>query len=128
MNKIPLTWSLPIGVSAVLAQMLFYFIRFKELNSQATFEEYILFFVSGLLGGLILLFFLNRQTSLTGRRTVWIGFLLAAPLALILMLAGGLLGPLGVLIIPQIPWALFAWIASLIGHWLTRRRAPDAQS
>ena len=41
-------------------------------------------------------------------------------LVLPLMLIGGLLGPLGVLILPQIPWALFAWIGSLVSRLSAR--------
>jgi hypothetical protein len=44
-------------------------------------------------------------------------FLLASPIALLAMLGGGLLGPIGVLVFPQIPWALFTWIGSLAGRF-----------
>jgi len=49
---------------------------------------------------------------------VLIAFLLATPLSLLLMLAGGMLGPLGVILFPQIPWALLAWLGSLLGRWM----------
>jgi len=39
---------------------------------------------------------------------------------LITMIAGGLLGPIGVLLFPQIPWALFTWIGSLVAKFISR--------
>lgn len=47
-------------------------------------------------------------------------FLLISPVALFMMIGGGLLGPLGVLIFPQIPWALFTWIGSLVARFVSR--------
>lgn len=52
------------------------------------------------------------EESPRARRIVLIAFLLASPFALILMLAGGLFGALGVLIAPQIAWALFTWLGA----------------
>jgi hypothetical protein len=72
--------------------------------------------VAGALGGLILIDFLNREESPRARRIVLIAFLLASPFALILMLAGGLFGPLGVLIAPQIVWALFTWLGAYVSQ------------
>jgi hypothetical protein len=45
-----------------------------------------------------------------------IAFLLATPLAMIFLLGGGLLGWIGVILFPQIPWALITWIGSLVGR------------
>jgi hypothetical protein len=50
-------------------------------------------------------------------------FLLASPAALLMMLAGGLFGPLGILLWPQIPWALFTWIGSILGQIGSRAKA-----
>jgi hypothetical protein len=47
-------------------------------------------------------------------------FLLASPIALFLMIAGGLLGIPGILLLPQIPWLFFAWIGSFVGTRLSR--------
>jgi len=51
---------------------------------------------------------------------VLIAFLLASPIALFLMIAGGLLGIPGILLLPQIPWALSVWIGSFVGKRLSR--------
>jgi hypothetical protein len=108
-------WAMAVGVLCVVVQILIFFIRFERWNTEATFTDYLLFFLAGTLGGLILIYFLNKQTSVTQRWVVLILFLLASPIALLFMLGGGLLGPLGVLIFPQIPWVLVMWIGSWMG-------------
>ena len=123
MKPVSWLWVPGLGLLSVIAQIMLFYVRFGRWNTDSTPTDYLLFFLAGALGGWILTFFLNRQTSNTNRRTVWIAFLLASPLALLMMLAGGLLGPLGVLILPQIPWAIFTWVGSWVGRWLARRPA-----
>jgi hypothetical protein len=106
-----------VGSLSVAAQITRFYVRFGRLNTDATFTEYLLFFLSGALGGAILVFFLNRQASIRRRWVVLIAFLLASPIALVMMLGGGMLGWIGLLILPQIPWALFTWIGSLVGKF-----------
>jgi len=117
MKKISLYLSPLMGMLTVAVQIATFYVRFGRMNSHATFGDYVLFFAAGTIGGLILIFFLNRQASTGKRWTVLIAFRLATPLSMLLLLAGGLLGPLGVIIFPQIPWALLAWIGSLVGKW-----------
>jgi hypothetical protein len=119
-QKVSLYWALVVGLLSVAAQALTYYFRFGRWNTDATLTEYLLFFLAGALGGVILIYFLNHQVSARRRRVVLIAFLLASPIALFLMIAGGLLGPIGVLILPQIPWALFAWIGSWVGKFVSR--------
>jgi len=116
-------WVLGVGLFSVAAQILLFYARFGHWNTYSSFTDYLLFFLAGALGGWILTFFLNRQFSSANRWAVWIAFLLAIPIALLMMLAGGLLGPLGVLIFPQIPWAIFTWVGSWVGRRLTRNLA-----
>jgi len=92
-----------------------FYVRFSRMNTDATTLDYILFFAAGTVGGLILIYFLNRQTSNGKRWVVLIAFLLATPVAMIFILGGGMLGWIGVILFPQIPWALITWIGSLIG-------------
>lgn len=120
MKRIPIYWALFIGLLVVAAQVVTFYVRFGRWNTDAFFVDYVLMFVAGALGGLILINFLNRQPSVDARFIVVIAFLLASPLALIMMIAGGLLGVLGILLLPQIPWGLFSWIGSLIGRRVSR--------
>jgi hypothetical protein len=123
MKSIPHYWAFSIGLLSLLAQVLTYFLRFGQLNTQASPAEYVLFFLSGSLGGVIFLFFLNRQTHARTRWIVLGVFLLATPFALLMMLGGGLFGPLGILLLPQIPWALIIWMGSLLGGALARAKS-----
>jgi hypothetical protein len=119
MKSIPAYGALLVGLLSVLAQVVTYTLRFERLNTESPFADYIFFFLSGTIGGFILIFFLNRQPTRKGRWIVLIVFLLIAPISLFLMLGGGLFGPLGLLILPQIPWLLFTWLGSLLGRFLS---------
>ncbi|HUE98952.1 MAG TPA: hypothetical protein VMN99_06835 [Anaerolineales bacterium] len=120
MKSISAYWALLVGLLSVIAQVVTFYLRFGRWNAEATFVEYLFFFLAGALGGSILIFFLNRQTSTRARLIVLIMFLMVTPLALFMMVGGGLLGPLGVLVFPQIPWALFTWLGSFLGRLVSR--------
>lgn len=120
LKKVSLYWVLLVGLLSVAAQGFTYYLRFGHWNTDATSTEYLLFFLAGALGGVILIYFLNSQASLARRWVVLIAFVLASPIALQAMIAGGLLGPPGVLLFPQIPWALFTWIGSLVAKFFSR--------
>ena len=109
-----------VGLFTVAAQILIFYARFGRWNNDSTFTDYLLFFSAGAIGGWILTYFLNRQPSSAKRRAVLIAFVLASPISLMMMLAGGLIGPLGVLIFPQIPWAFLAWLGSSVGKLIFR--------
>ena len=122
MKKLSLYWALLLGLLSCVVQAVTFYLRFEMWNGSSSAVDYLLFFVAGTLGGLILIYFLNRQASKTAWWVELIVFLLATPVALMFMIGGGLLGPLGVLIFPQIPWALFAWLGGLIAKFVTRER------
>jgi hypothetical protein len=113
--------ALLVGILSVVGQIVVFFVRFGKWNVYSTVLDYILFFVAGTLGGLILNYFLNRQISKTSWTTTLLAFLLASPLALFMMISGGLLGSIGVLVFPQIPWALFTWLGGLVGNYLEKK-------
>lgn len=109
-------WSPLVGLLTVAVQVVTFYVRFGRPNTDAAFVDYLLFFIAGTLGGLILVHFLNKQDTTAKRWGVLIAFLLVTPLAMLFMLGGGLLGWFGVILFPQIPWALMTWIASLLGR------------
>jgi hypothetical protein len=119
-KRIAFQWALLVGLLTVAAQVLTFYVRFGRWNTDAFIVDYLLIFLAGALGGFILVYFLNRQSSLDARFIVVIAFLLASPIALFMMIGGGLLGILGILILPQIPWALFTWIGAFVGKRLSR--------
>ncbi len=116
MKKTSLYWAPLIGLLSVAAQIITFYVRFGRWNTDSTFVDYLLFFLAGVLGGWILIHFLNRQTTAKQSWIVLIAFMLASPMAMLMMVAGGLVGWIGVLIFPQIPWALFTWIGALVGR------------
>ncbi|MDZ7845253.1 MAG: hypothetical protein U5K99_10685 [Anaerolineales bacterium] len=118
MKKTKIFGALLVGLLSVVAQIAVFYLRFGKWNASSTVVDYILFFVAGMLGGLILIYFLNRQNSKTAWLVTLLAFLMASPIALILMISGGLLGPIGMLVFPQIPWVLFAWLGGLVGNFL----------
>lgn len=120
MKPLSLLWALPVGLISVFWQVAAYYIRFGQFNPYSSFSDYIWFFISGSLGGLILVFFINQQFTQKGRLTVLSAFVLGTPVAMIFMVGGGLLGLAGILILPQIPWLIFSWIGSLLGKFLMK--------
>jgi hypothetical protein len=121
MKKISLYWSAVVGLVSILLQVLGYYVRFGGLNDFATVPEYLSFFAAGGLAGLLLIFFLNRQETNKGWWAVMIAFILVTPVAMIFMLGGGMLGYIGILIFPLIPWAIVTWLGSIIGKLISRR-------
>ena len=120
MKKISLYWSALLGLISIAWQVGTYYVRFGKWNEFASPLDYVMFFLAGTLGGLIAIYFLNRQTTKVRWWVVLIAFLLASPIAFFMMIGGGMLGPLGVLIFPQLPWALFTWIGTLIAKLFSR--------
>jgi hypothetical protein len=121
MKKTQIYWALLVGLLSVVAQIATFYMRFGKWNVSSTMLDYVLFFLAGTLGGLILIYFLNRQNSKTAWSVTLLAFLLASPIAMVMMVGGGLLGSIGVLIFPQIPWALFAWIGGLVGNFFAKK-------
>ena len=111
LKRIPLYWSFLVGLLTIVYQVATFYIRFGRWNTDSSIVDYILFFLAGSIGGWVLVTFLNRQTSNAKRWVVLIAFLLVSPAAMLFMLGGGLLGWIGILLFPQIPWALFTWMA-----------------
>ena len=120
MKKVSPYWSLLVGLLAIVGQVVTFYIRFGRWNTDAFIVDYLLIFLAGALGGWILIYFMNRQSSSDARFIVLLAFLLASPIALFLMIAGGLFGIPGILLLPQIPWTFFVWIGSFVGKRLSR--------
>ena len=120
LKKVSPYWSLLVGLLTIAGQVVTFYIRFGRWNTNVFILDYLLIFLAGALGGWILIYFMNRQSSSDARFVVLFAFLLASPIALLLMIAGGLLGIPGILLLPQIPWALFVWIGSFVGKRISR--------
>ena len=119
MKKTSFYWSLLVGAAVIFWQVGLFYIRFGTMNAESGIMDYVMFFLAGVIGGLILIYFLQQQTSTKGWWAVTIAFLLAFPVAMVFLLGGGLFGYLGVVLLPQIPWAIATWVGSLIGKRLS---------
>jgi len=120
MKKVSIYWALVVGVLAPLAQIVLAYVRFCKMVEGASFLDFVWFFAAGTLGGWILVYFLNRQSSNSKRWVVIVAFLLASPVAVFMMLGGGLLGPIGIIVFPQIPWGVVTWLGSLVAGWVIK--------
>ena len=112
MKPIVAYWAFAVGLLSVAAQVVSFYLCFGYWNTASTCVDYAFFFLAGSLGGLVLIFFLNRTVTMRGRWLVLAGFLLASPVALFMMVMGGLSGWLGILLFPLPPWAFSAWLGS----------------
>jgi len=115
MNNKSYMSALVVGVATVLWQVVTFYLRFGRMNADSGILDYVMFFLAGVVGGLILAFFLNKQTSNNGWWIVMIAFLLAFPVSMVFILGGGLLGYVGIILFPQIPWGIATWLGSVIG-------------
>jgi hypothetical protein len=113
-------WAIPIGLVFPALQALIYFLRFGGWNPYARITDYVLFFAAAALSGLVLIAFLRASLTPASRWTVLGAYLLGTPFALIGMLAGGLLGPLGVILCSLLIWAVFVAIGYFIGQVLLK--------
>ena len=119
-KTIPYWWSLPIGFVYPILQVMIYLFRFGKLNTLASPLDYLIYFIAGVTGALLLIFFLRRSRKRMGRWVILGTYLLAAPLALAGMVGGGLLGPIGVILFSLVPWALFIWLGYLAGAFFSQ--------
>ena len=117
MKKVSYWWAILVGVFAMIAQVAGFYTRFGRLAPvESSPLDFLWFFLGGLAGGAVLIYFLNRNTSKTARWVVLIAFLLGAYPAMLAMLGGGLIGVIGIVLFPAIVWGIFTGIGHLIGR------------
>lgn len=98
----------------------FYF-RFGRLAPEESSPlDFLWFFLGGLGGGLLLIYFLNRNSSKSARWIILIGFTLGAYPAMLAMLGGGLIGQIGIILLPMFVWGIFTGIGHLLGKLFVR--------
>ena len=128
-------WKTPVlfGIGLCVLQLLLALVRFGSMDSWNPAE--VLFAIPAILSGLLLFFLggplvgLLAQRLLRGvvgssRRGLWVAIAVATPLAVLLSLVGGLLGPHMVVIGALVPSLLLVGIPLLIRQFLQRLRSP----
>jgi hypothetical protein len=103
-----------------LLQALIYVLRFGQLNPYAALSDYGLFFIAGLLGGLVLIAFLRASRTRAARWMVLAAYLVATPFAMLAMVLGGLLSLVNVVLPSLTIWAVFTAIGYFIGRLIFR--------
>jgi len=91
----------------------------RRPNLYAGWLDYARFFAAAALGGLVLIDYLRASRTPAERWIARGGYLLAMPFAIIPMLVGGLLGPLGVVLFSRVIWVVSIAIGYFIGHYLS---------
>jgi hypothetical protein len=121
-KKISYWWAILIGLVFPIAQIVIYFLRFGEMNPYASILDHLWFFLAGAAGGLLLIELLRRSLTGVQKWIVAVAYLLGTPVSTLMMVGGGLLGPIGIILFPLINWALFSGFGFLVGRYFSRRR------
>ena len=115
-KKVSYWWAALVGLVSIAYQVASFYARFGKLApDESSLLDYLWFFLGGVAGGAILIYFLNKNTSKTARWIVFFAFLLGFFPAMIAMLGGGLITFVGIILMPAIVWAIFIGIGHLIG-------------
>jgi hypothetical protein len=123
MKKTPYWVALALGLLGPAGYLITFTMRFNRLEGQQ-FRESLQTFLPIALGGLFLVWLLNRAANARTRRLAWAGFLLLLPFGLFGAFIGGMLGILGVILYGGIPLVIGAALGYGLGRLLSRRAAP----
>ncbi|GAB4434500.1 MAG: hypothetical protein Kow002_21420 [Anaerolineales bacterium] len=122
-KKISYWWSALVGFLSIAAQVASFYNRFGKLApAESNLLDFLWFFLGGLAGGAIGVYFYNRNVSNAARWAVMVSFVLGFYPAMLAMLGGGLIGFIGIIILPAIVWGIFTGLGFLLGKLLQRKK------
>jgi hypothetical protein len=121
-KKMSYWWAVLIGLVFPILQVVIYFLRFGEMNPYAVIVDHLWFFLSGAVGALLLILLLRRSQTPVQKWIVALAYLLGTPISTLMMVGGGLLGPIGIILFPLFNWFLFCGFGFLVGRFLSRRK------
>ena len=121
-KKMSYWWAIPIGLFFPVVQIAIYFLRFGEMNPYAALLDHLWFLLSGAAGALLLIVLLRRSQTTVQKWIVVLAYLLGTPISTLMMVGGGLLGPIGIILFPLFNWALFCSLGFLVGRYLSKRK------
>jgi hypothetical protein len=117
MNKnLSYKWAFAVALFFPVLQIVIFYFRFQRMNAEASFTDYLAFFISGLLIGLALIYLLRRSETTSASRCTIIGFIIGIPLALVGMMVGGLTGAFGAVLFSISPSIFVMLIGYVIGR------------
>ncbi|MBI3159713.1 MAG: hypothetical protein HYZ26_08970 [Chloroflexi bacterium] len=119
MKKTPYWIAAALGLLGPAFYLVTYTMRFNRPEGQQ-YRESIDTFLPVALGGLFLVWLLNRAASRKVRRLTWAGFLLLLPFGLFGSTIGGMLGIIGVILFGAIPLVVGAALGYGLGNLLSR--------
>ena len=119
-KKVPYWRAVLIGLLMPVLQIIIFYIRFQRVNQDSSLLDYILFFLAGTVGGLILIGLMRRSQSQAAKWMVVTAFILATPIALTGMIVGGLAGPIGVIFMSAMLWTIITGMGFFVGRFLSR--------
>lgn len=117
MKKTSYWLGLALGVLGPLFYIGTFYFRFGRLGSQQL-NESLVTALPVALGGLLLVWLLNRAPDARTHRTTWLGFLVALPFGLFGSIIGGMLGVVGNILYGLLPLAMGAGVGYLTGKML----------
>jgi hypothetical protein len=121
MDKKPsFLWAFAVGILFVVLQIAVYFLRFNNINPEASAADYLFFFIGGTLIGLGLIYFLRRSENKATSNATLIGFVLGIPFALFGMLLGGLAGPFGSIFLSMSPGIFMIAVGYFLGRTFSK--------
>ncbi len=114
-------WALAVGALFLVLQVLIYLFRFSSINTESSITDYLFFFIGGAMIGLALVYFLRRsETTGTSRATI-IGFVIGIPFSLFGMMMGGLIGPIGSIILGMSPGIFITGVGYFLGRAFSKK-------
>ena len=114
-------WAILIGLVFPIVQIAIYFMRFGEMILYATILDHLWFLLAGAAGALLLIALLRRSQTTVQKWIVVLAYLLGAPISTLMMVGGGLLGPIGIILFPLFRGS-FLGFGFLVGRFLSRRK------
>jgi hypothetical protein len=114
-------WALLVGGFFAALQALLLTLNIGGTKPVVTAVDYVIYFVTGTLIGVGLVYFLRRSGSRGVAQAVWIGFLASLPFALFGMIFGGMIGAFGVFMLSLSPAMFITGVGYLIGRTFARK-------
>lgn len=119
-------WFLPLALVWPVAHSVVFALRFGRFSAEQVLESAV-FLPMGILSALVVVLLLGSARNGPQRAGTWAGYLVAAPIAFIGSLGGGLVFPpvIGALVFGALPLIAGAWIGFSVGSRVGARMRND---
>jgi len=122
MDKKPsFLWALLVGAVFTILEIVIFILFSGGMKSDASIVDYIIYFITGALIGVGLIYFLRRSKYRGVARVVWIGFAVSLPFALFGMIFGSMIGSIGVLMLSVSPALFITGVGYFLGRVFVKK-------